>query len=68
MKIQLLSRVLFTSQLWELVSSHKRIIGGDEAAPGRFPYAVSIHDEITGQFFCGGSIISRDVVLSAAYV
>ena len=44
---------------------NNRIIGGQEAAPGRFPYAVSIADNIGS--FCGGSLISSDVVLTAAH-
>ena len=64
MKIQLLSRVLLFSQLSTMVSSHTRIIGGEKAEAGKFPYAVSFQD--TSGHFCGGSLISRDVVLSAA--
>jgi len=40
-----------------------RIIGGDEADSGEYPYAVSFSAE---GHFCGGSLISPDVVLSAA--
>jgi trypsin len=47
-----------------MVSSHTRIIGGEKAEAGKFPYAVSFQD-ILGHF-CGGSLISRDVVLTAA--
>jgi secreted trypsin-like serine protease len=41
-----------------------RIIGGDEANAGEYPYAVSLSDSIG--HFCGGSMIGPDVVLSAA--
>lgn len=42
-----------------------RIIGGDTAIEDRYPYAVSLSDDIG--HFCGGSLIARDVVLSAAH-
>jgi len=64
MNIRLLPSVLIFSQLWTMVSSHTRIIGGEKAEAGKFPYAVSFQD-ILGHF-CGGSLISRDVVLTAA--
>jgi len=65
MNIRFLSSVLLSSQMWAVVSSHARIIGGKTAEDGRFPYAVSFQD-VLGHF-CGGSLISRDVVLSAAH-
>eukprot|EP00579_Thalassiosira_antarctica_P010214 CAMPEP_0201908604 /NCGR_PEP_ID=MMETSP0903-20130614/669_1 /ASSEMBLY_ACC=CAM_ASM_000552 /TAXON_ID=420261 /ORGANISM="Thalassiosira antarctica, Strain CCMP982" /LENGTH=646 /DNA_ID=CAMNT_0048442989 /DNA_START=76 /DNA_END=2016 /DNA_ORIENTATION=+ len=64
MNIRNLLLLLF-SQLWIMVSSRTRIIGGGRAEPGRFPYAVSFKDNLG--HFCGGSLISRDVVLSAAH-
>ncbi|KAK1739703.1 trypsin-like serine protease [Skeletonema marinoi] len=42
-----------------------RIIGGDEAVENRYGYAVSLSDD--WGHFCGGSLIARDVVLSAAH-
>ena len=48
-----------------LFSSNNRIIGGDPALEDRFIYAVSLSDEFG--HFCGGSLIARDVVLSAAH-
>ena len=42
-----------------------RIIGGDDAAEGRYSYAVSLQDDLG--LFCGGSLIARDVVLTAAH-
>lgn len=42
-----------------------RIIGGSEATKGRYPYAVSLQDMVG--HFCGGSLIAKDVVLSAAH-
>jgi trypsin len=42
-----------------------RIINGAEANEGRYSYAVSLSDDIG--HFCGGSLIAKDVVLSAAH-
>lgn len=42
-----------------------RIIGGGVTNRNRFPYAVSIQDSIG--HFCGGSLIAKDMVLTAAH-
>jgi len=42
-----------------------RIIGGSEAKEDRFSYAVSLADNIG--HFCGGSLIAKDVILTAAH-
>lgn len=42
-----------------------RIIGGSEAKEDRYSYAVSLQDDIG--HFCGGSLIAKDVVLTAAH-
>lgn len=74
-----LSKALIFSQLCIIASATKssirggnqprelntRIIGGDEAIEDRYPYAVSLQDSIG--HFCGGSLIAKDVVLSAAH-
>ena len=44
----------------------ERIIGGIQAIRGRYSYAVSLQNPQTGHF-CGGSLIAKDVVLSAAH-
>lgn len=41
------------------------IINGRIAAAGEFPYTTSL--QRFGESFCGGSLIARDVVLSAAH-
>jgi trypsin len=43
-----------------------RIIGGEEAPEGRYPFPVSLVDS-GGDHICGGSLIAPDVVLSAAH-
>ncbi|XP_012162886.1 serine protease SP24D [Ceratitis capitata] len=42
-----------------------RIIGGQVAASGQFPYQVSIR--LGGQHICGGALVSESYVLTAAH-
>lgn len=42
-----------------------RIIGGDATAPGEFPWTVSV--KLNGQPICGGSLINREWILTAAH-
>lgn len=41
-----------------------RIIGGQEAAEGRYPYAALVQ---SSSHFCGGALVAPDIVLSAAH-
>lgn len=43
----------------------QRIVGGVDAKDGEFPYQVSLQRK--GKHFCGGSIISENVILTAAH-
>lgn len=43
----------------------QNIVGGEEAAPGEFPFMVSLQEN--GDHFCGGTLIERDLVLTAAH-
>ena len=44
-----------------------RIVGGDVATAGRFPYMVALLDSNYLFEFCGGTLIAPNVVLSAAH-
>lgn len=44
-----------------------RVVGGQKAEKGQFPYQVSLRTRITRQHFCGGSIISSRFILTAAH-
>ena len=45
---------------------HGRIVGGDDAAPGEFKYQVSWQSR-SGFNSCGGSVLNKDYVLTAAH-
>ena len=58
-------KVLLSAQLWMVVVGRTRIIGGEEAEAASFPYTVTLQDDLMGHA-CGGSLISGDVVITAA--
>ncbi|XP_044539680.1 chymotrypsinogen B-like, partial [Gracilinanus agilis] len=49
-----------------VVTGLARIVNGEDAIPGSWPWQVSLQDK-TGWHFCGGSIISQDWVVTAAH-
>ncbi|XP_061564540.1 prostasin [Cololabis saira] len=44
-----------------------RVVGGDNATPGSWPWQVSIHVNYLGTHICGGTLISDQWVLTAAH-
>jgi len=49
----------------ENVLNGSRIVGGTEVIPHSFPHQVAMF--IDGSFFCGGSLISENIVITAAH-
>lgn len=43
------------------------IIGGEKSKPGQWPFVVALLAYTERQFFCGGSIISKRHILTAAH-
>uniref|UniRef100_A0A8C3XPA7 chymotrypsin n=1 Tax=Chelydra serpentina TaxID=8475 RepID=A0A8C3XPA7_CHESE len=48
------------------ISGYARIVNGETAVPGSWPWQVSLQDN-TGFHFCGGSLISENWVVTAAH-
>lgn len=46
-------------------SPQGRIVGGVDATLGQFPHQISLRQ--SGSHICGGSIISRDFILTAGH-
>lgn len=44
-----------------------RIVGGEDAKEGQFPYQVSLRLKLNKQHFCGGSILSSRFILTAGH-
>ncbi|KAM3920690.1 chymotrypsinogen 2-like [Leptodactylus fuscus] len=49
-----------------VLTGYSRIVNGEEAIPGSWPWQVSLQDS-TGFHFCGGSLISDTWVITAAH-
>jgi trypsin len=63
-KLLLLVGIAFISTQSFAKSFHQMIVGGGEAAVGEFPFMVSLQ---SGYHFCGGSLIKKNWVMTAAH-
>uniref|UniRef100_A0A0C9Q235 chymotrypsin n=1 Tax=Fopius arisanus TaxID=64838 RepID=A0A0C9Q235_9HYME len=59
--------LLGLSQARSVPAAGARIINGENAAVGEFPYQVSLQTVSSSFHFCGGSIISENYVITAAH-
>ncbi|KAM8946619.1 chymotrypsinogen A-like [Pelodytes ibericus] len=55
-----------TPDITPVVSGYARIVNGEEAVPGSWPWQVSLQDR-TGWHFCGGSLLNQQWVVTAAH-
>ncbi|XP_076870785.1 serine protease 27-like isoform X2 [Brachyhypopomus gauderio] len=46
---------------------NNRIVGGQSALPGAWPWQVSLYSLAFDQHFCGGSLITKDWVMTAVH-
>lgn len=44
-----------------------RIVGGENAKKGQFPYQISLRHKLFRQHFCGGSILNSRFLITAAH-
>jgi len=62
---KLSEKLILSENNSNLASDGERIVGGTDANPGEFPHQVALYNN--GRFFCGGSLIKEDKVLTAAH-
>ncbi|MFN3454591.1 MAG: S1 family serine peptidase [Pseudobdellovibrio sp.] len=62
-----LSSVVSASTAAKSVNFTPKIVGGEDAKAGEFPYIVSLRSKSYGGHFCGGSLIAQNWVLTAAH-
>lgn len=52
---------------FDIFEMDPRIVGGEDAEVGQFPYQVSLRSTLSRSHFCGGSILSSRFILTAAH-
>lgn len=51
----------------EVYRKSSRIINGNDATAGQFPYMISLRQRVDNQHFCGASIVNSRFLLTAAH-
>ncbi|XP_040160553.1 brachyurin-like [Anopheles arabiensis] len=55
-------------QIYRKMLPTHRIVNGQEATPGQFPYQIALLSEfLTGTGLCGGSVLTNNYILTAAH-
>ncbi|XP_034426287.1 transmembrane protease serine 9-like isoform X2 [Hippoglossus hippoglossus] len=54
-----------SAKLCGITPLNTRIVGGEDAPPGSWPWQISL--QMFGSHFCGGSLINREWVMTAAH-
>lgn len=60
----LLAGLLCSSSLLAANGISTRVVGGDDASEDDWPWMVTVY---SGQYLCGGSLIDKNIVLTAAH-
>lgn len=60
-------RLLFMVHLCAIISLTSAIVGGNSAGKGQFPYDVSLRHKTLNLHFCGGALINKNYILTAAH-
>ena len=49
------------------MANHPRIVGGDDVAPHEFPWHAGIRNVGGDYYWCGGTLLNNQFVLTAAH-